>query len=314
MAFPTRRAANRPMLPTRGKKPMTADTKDMPQIPSAGESPYAIEMLHIRKEWPGVVANDDVSLDVLKGEIHALVGENGAGKSTLMNILYGLLKSNSGEISINGRRVKLGGPRDAIASGVGMVHQHFMLIPPLTVGENIVLGYEPTNGGDFYDTAKANAAIRDLSSRYGLEIDPDARTGDLPVGLQQRAEILKVLYRGASILILDEPTAVLTPQETDDLFEVLRSLKQQGKTIIFITHKLREVLAISDRVTVMRRGKVVGELITQETNQPEIARMMVGREVLLRVDKAPAHPGEVALKVENLTVQSEQDLPAVRGV
>jgi ABC-type uncharacterized transport system ATPase subunit len=293
---------------------MTAEIQDMPQTPGAGESQHAVEMRHIRKEWPGVVANDDVSLSVLKGEIHALVGENGAGKSTLMNILYGLLKPNSGEIFISGQRVKAGGPRDTIAAGVGMVHQHFMLIPPLTVGENIVLGYEPTNSGDFYDTAKANAAIRDLSSRYGLEIDPDARTGDLPVGLQQRAEILKVLYRGANILILDEPTAVLTPQETDDLFEVLRSLKQQGKTIIFITHKLREVLAISDRVTVMRRGKVVGELITKETSQPEIARMMVGREVLLRVDKAPAHPGEVALRVENLTVLSEQGLPAVRGL
>ena len=293
---------------------MTAEIQDMPQTPGAGESQYAVEMRHIRKEWPGVLANDDVSLSVLKGEIHALVGENGAGKSTLMNILYGLLKPNSGEIFINGQRIKASGPRDMIAAGVGMVHQHFMLIPPLSVGENIVLGYEPTASGDFYDTAKANEAIRDLSSRYGLEIDPDARTGDLPVGLQQRAEILKVLYRGASILILDEPTAVLTPQETDDLFEVLRSLKQQGKTIIFITHKLREVLAISDRITVMRRGKVVGELITKETTQPEIARMMVGREVLLRVDKAPAKPGAVALKVENLTVQSEQGLPAVRGL
>src|SRR5215831_21395885 len=188
-------AANRPTRPTRGERQMTAETKDMPQTPGAGESQYAVEMRHIRKEWPGVVANDDVSLSVLKGEIHALVGENGAGKSTLMNILYGLLKPNSGEIFISGRRVKAGGPRDMIAVGVGMVHQHFMLIPPLSVGENIVLGYEPTNSGDFYDTTKANEAIRDLSSRYGLEIDPNARTGDLPVGLQQRVEILKVLYR-----------------------------------------------------------------------------------------------------------------------
>ena len=251
---------------------------------------------------------------MLKGEIHALVGENGAGKSTLMNILYGLLKPNSGEIYINGRRVKAGGPRDAIAArrrhGPPALHAH----PAAHRRREHRAGLRADNNGDFYDTAKANAAIRDSLRALRAGDRPDARTGDLPVGLQQRAEILKVLYRGASILILDEPTAVLTPQETDDLFEVLRSLKQQGKTIIFITHKLREVLAISDRVTVMRRGKVVGELITKETNQPEIARMMVGREVLLRVDKAPAHPGEVALRVENLTVLSEQGLPAVRGV
>jgi len=231
-----------------------------------------------------------------------------------MNVLYGLLKPNAGEIAINGKPAKISGPRDAIALGIGMVHQHFMLIPVLTVGENIVLGREPVQGGGFYDRAQANEEIRKLSARYGLAIDPNTRTGDLPVGLQQRVEILKVLYRGADILIMDEPTGVLTPQETDELFRVLRGLVQQGKTIIFITHKLREVLEISDRVTVLRRGKIVGEKLTKDTNQEEIARMMVGRPVLLRVEKVPAKPGEVALRVENLVVNTERGLPSVRGV
>ncbi len=292
---------------------MSAAVEQVSSGAAGGGATYAVEMRHISKRWPGVLANDDVSLQVRRGQIHALVGENGAGKSTLMNILYGLLKPDSGEILINGQPVKISGPRDAIALGVGMVHQHFMLIPVLSVGENVVLGREPVQSG-FYDTAKANADIRDLSTRYGLAIDPSARTGDLPVGLQQRVEILKVLYRGADILIMDEPTGVLTPQETDDLFRVLRGLVQQGKTIIFITHKLREVLAISDTVTVLRRGRVVGEMLTKNTNQAEIARMMVGREVLLRVDKAPAKPGDVALRVEHLSVNTEQDLPAVRDV
>jgi len=278
------------------------------------DTSLALEMRHITKTWPGILANDDVSLAVRRGEIHALVGENGAGKSTLMNILYGLLRPDSGEISINGKRVDIRGPRDAIAHGIGMVHQHFMLIPPLTVGENIVLGREFVSRGDVYDRATANAAIRDLSAQYGLAIDPNARTGDLPVGLQQRVEILKVLYRGADILILDEPTGVLTPQEITDLFKVLRGLVQQGKTIIFITHKLREVLEISTTVTVLRRGRIVGEVATADTNQEDIARMMVGRDVLLRVDKQPAHPGPVALRVEDLTVNSEQGIPAVRGI
>jgi len=280
-----------------------------------GEAPYAVEMRHIRKAWPGVVANDDVSLTIRKGEIHALVGENGAGKSTLMNILYGLLKPDAGEILVNGgQRAHISGPRDAIALGIGMVHQHFMLIPVFTVGENIVLGREPVESGDFYDRAEVDNRIRALSDEYGLHIDPGARTGDLPVGLQQRVEILKVLYRGADILILDEPTGVLTPQETHDLFAVLRGLVQGGKTIIFITHKLKEVLEISDQVTVLRRGKVIGTVQTKDTNEEEIARMMVGREVLLRVDKAPAKPGAAALRVEHLTVNTEQGLPAVRDV
>jgi simple sugar transport system ATP-binding protein len=274
----------------------------------------AIEMRHITKTWPGVVADDDVSLTVRHGAIHALVGENGAGKSTLMNILYGLLRPDSGEILVNGTPARIHGPRDAIALGIGMVHQHFMLIPVISVGENIVLGREPVQRGGVYDRAAANAAIQELSQRYGLSIDPDARTGDLPVGLQQRVEILKVLYRGADILIMDEPTGVLTPQETNDLFKVLRSLVQQGKTIIFITHKLREVLEISDTVTVLRRGKVVGEVATRTTDEESIARMMVGRDVLLRVDKQPARPGEVLLTADHISVNSEQGLPAVRDV
>ena len=293
---------------------MSTEVQEQSVQPAGGESPYAVEMRHITKTWPGVVANADVSLSVRRGAIHALVGENGAGKTTLMNILYGLLRPDSGEIAINGKKAEIHGPRDAIALGIGMVHQHFMLIPVMTVGENIVLGREPVTGGDFYDTATVNQAIRDLSARYGLQIDPNARTGDLPVGLQQRVEILKVLYRGADILIMDEPTGVLTPQESHELFRVLRGLVQQGKTIIFITHKLREVLEISDTVTVLRRGKVVGEMRTKDTTEEDIARMMVGREVLLRVDKQPAKPGPVVLRVEHLAVKSEQELPAVRDV
>jgi simple sugar transport system ATP-binding protein len=274
----------------------------------------AVEMRGITKIWPGVRANDNVDLTVLKGEIHALVGENGAGKSTLMNILYGLVTPDNGQISINGQAVTIKGPRDAIHLGIGMVHQHFMLIPVFTVGENIMLGREPVTGVDVYDRDRARRDLNELTRRYGLHLNPDARMGDLPVGLQQRAEIVKVLYRGAEILILDEPTGVLTPQETSELFVVLRDLVKAGKTIIFISHKLKEVLEISDRITVMRRGKVVGELTTKETNEAEIARMMVGREVLLRVDKKPAKPGKVALAVEDLTATSEQGVPALRGL
>ena len=274
----------------------------------------AVEMRKITKNFPGVVANDQVDFEVRKGEIHALVGENGAGKSTLMNILYGLIRSAAGEILIDGKPAPMQGPRDAIRHGIGMVHQHFMLIPVFTVGENVVLGNEPVRPGGLYDYAGARAAIRDLTGRYGLALDPDARVGDLPVGLQQRVEIVKVLYRGARILILDEPTGVLTPQESKELFRVLRDLVKGGKTIIFISHKLKEVLEISDRITVMRRGKVVGHLVTKDTDEQEIARMMVGRDVLLRVDKTPAKPGPVALRIENLTASSDQGVPALRGV
>lgn len=293
---------------------MSTEVREERPVTEGGDAPFAVEMRHIRKAWPGVVANDDVSLTVRKGEIHALVGENGAGKSTLMNVLYGLLKADAGEIAINGKPATITGPRDAIALGIGMVHQHFMLIPVFTVGENIVLGREPVENVDFYDRAEVNKQIHGLSEQYGLQIDPNAKTGDLPVGLQQRVEILKVLYRGADILILDEPTGVLTPQETHDLFQVLRGLVQRGKTIIFITHKLKEVLEISDNVTVLRRGKIVGTVRTKDTSEEEIARMMVGREVLLRVEKTEAKPGAMALRMEHLAVNSEQDLPAVRDV
>ena len=277
-------------------------------------TPFAVEMRNITKAWPGVVANDHVNLQVRKGEIHALVGENGAGKTTLMNILYGLIHADSGEMYINGKLAHITGPRDAIHLKIGMVHQHFMLIPPLTVAENIVLGHEPGSVRTVYEFKKAREAVLKLSQQYGLPIDPDIRIEKLSVGLQQRVEILKILYRAADILIMDEPTGVLTPQETFDLFGVLRGLVQQGKTIIFITHKLREVLELTDTITVLRRGKNVGELVTKETNQAEIARMMVGREVLLRVNKTPAHPGPVILHVENLHALSDRDLEVLHGV
>ncbi|MBE3561004.1 MAG: ABC transporter ATP-binding protein [Ktedonobacteraceae bacterium] len=276
--------------------------------------PLAVEMREICKAWPGVIANDHVNLSVARGEIHALVGENGAGKTTLMNVLYGLIKPDSGEIFINGQKATIHGPRDAIRLGIGMVHQHFMLIPPLTVAENIVLGREPGGLAGIYDHRKARNEILTLSQRYGLPIDPDALVEKLSIGLQQRVEILKVLYRGADILIMDEPTGVLTPQETDDLFTVIRGLVAQGKTVIFITHKLREVLELTDRITVLRRGKNAGELVTRETNQAEIARLMVGREVLLRVQKRPAAPGPVVLHVEDLHANSDRGLEVLHGV
>ena len=279
-----------------------------------GATPLAIEMRDICKAWPGVVANDHVNLAVRRGEIHALVGENGAGKTTLMNILYGLIKHDSGEIYVNGQLAHIGGPRDAIRLRIGMVHQHFMLIPPLTVAENIVLGHEPGSLATMYEVKKARELILNLSKQYGLPIDPDIRVEKLSVGLQQRVEILKVLYRAADILIMDEPTGVLRPQEVDELFGVLKGLVAQGKTVIFITHKLREVLELTDSITVLRRGKNAGELVTKETNQAEIARMMVGREVLLRVNKTPANPGPVVLHVEGLRALSDLGLDVLRGV
>src|SRR5256886_906425 len=277
-------------------------------------TPFAVEMRNITKAWPGVVANDHVNLKVRKGEMHAQVGENGAGKTSLMNILYGLIHADSGEMYVNGQLAHISGPRDAIHLKIGMVHQHFMLIPPLTVAENIVLGHEPGSVRTVYEVKKAREAVLKLSEQYGLPIDPDIRIEKLSVGLQQRVEILKILYRAADILIMDEPTGVLTPQETFELFGVLRGLAQQGKTIIFITHKLREVLELTDTITVLRRGKNVGELVTKDTNQAEIARMMVGREVLLRVNKTPAHPGPVILHVENLHALSDRGLEVLHGV
>ena len=274
---------------------------------------YAVEMRHVTKTFPLVTANDDVTFLVEKGEIHALVGENGAGKSTLMNILYGLLQPDGGTTTVNGKEVHFSGPGDAIAQGIGMVHQHFMLIPVLTVAENVVLGQEPSKNG-FIDIARANATVQTLSDQYGLKVDPTAKVETLSVGIEQRIEIIKVLYRGAEILILDEPTAVLAPQEIEEFFDILRSLQNQGKTIIFITHKLNEVIAISDRVTVMRRGKVVGSVRTKDTTRNDIATLMVGRQVLFRVDRGEAKPGQVVLNVENLHARNNKRLPALRGL
>jgi len=273
----------------------------------------AVEMKGIRKVFPGVVANDNVDFAVEEGEIHALVGENGAGKTTLMNVLFGLYIAEAGNIQIKGQRVRIRKNADAITLGIGMVHQSFKLVPSFTIAENITLGAEPLKG-IFVDRQAVRDSVVEISERFGLKVDPEARVQDLSVGVQQRVEILKALYRKADILILDEPTAVLTPQETDELFGVIRSLVARGKTVIFITHKLREVLEISDRVTVMRDGAVVGTKETKDTDVAELARMMVGREVLLRVKKADAKPGEIVLRVDNLRARDDRNLMAVRGV
>lgn len=273
-----------------------------------------VEMVSITKRFPGVLANDNVDFSLLPGEIHALLGENGAGKTTLMKILYGLYLADSGKVLISGREVHITEPKDAIAQGIGMVHQHFMLVPPFTVAENIVLGVEPKKGGVFLDARAAVEKVNHISEAYGLKVDPWAKVESISVGMQQRVEIVKALYRGANILILDEPTAVLTPQEVSELFDVLRALKAQGKSIILITHKLKEVMAISDRVTVIRRGRVVGTLETATTNERDLANMMVGREVELVVRKGEARPGADILKVEGLRVRGSRGLPAVKGV
>jgi len=274
----------------------------------------ALEMKNITKRFPLVVANDKVNFTVYKGEIHALVGENGAGKSTLMSILYGLYQADSGEIFINGEKVNITNPNVAINLKIGMVHQHFMLVPPLTVTENIILGMEPIKNNIFIDMEDATKRVEKLSKSMGFKIDSKAKIEDISVGIQQRVEIIKVLYRGADILIMDEPTAVLTPQEVEELFGILNSLKKQGKTIIFITHKLNEVKAISDRITVMRDGKVVGVKNTKDTNQEEIANMMVGRKVLLQVDKKEHKFGKTVLKVNKLNALNSKKLPALKEV
>jgi simple sugar transport system ATP-binding protein len=272
-----------------------------------------LELRGITKQFPGVLANDHVDFELRKGEVHALLGENGAGKSTLMNILYGLYHPDEGEIRLNGKPVRIGSPSDAINLGIGMVHQHFMLIPVMSVAENIVLANEPTNG-PFLDLAGAEERVRELSSQFGLAVRPEARVSSISVGMQQRAEILKALYRGAEILILDEPTAVLTPQEASELFAITRSLQADGRSIIFITHKLNEVLEIADRITVLRQGKQV-DTVAREGATPEgLAKLMVGREVVLRVDKPKAEPGETLLAVNELSVLDDRDLPACRGV
>ena len=272
-----------------------------------------LELKGITKRFPGVLANDQVDFELAKGEVHALLGENGAGKSTLMNILYGLYHPDEGQIRLNGKRILINSPRDAIDQGIGMVHQHFMLIPVMTVAENIVLATEPTKG-PFLDIASAEKRVRELSERFGLAVRPEARVASISVGMQQRAEILKALYRGAEILILDEPTAVLTPQEAGELFAILRSLQADGKSIIFITHKLNEVLEIADRITVLRQGKKIDTVPREGATQAGLAKLMVGREVVLRVEKTPAQPGEPLLVVENLTVLDDRDLTACQRV
>ncbi len=274
----------------------------------------ALEMRGITKRYPGVVANDDISLDVRPGEIHALLGENGAGKSTLMNVLYGLVTPDAGEILLDGEPVTISGPADAIHRGISMVHQHFMLVPVLSVAENILLGEETMANPIFLDHAEARRRILELGSQFGFEIDPDARVGSLSVGWQQRVEILKALYREARILVLDEPTAVLTPQETQEIFGVLRRLAAEGHSIVFISHKLYEVLEIADRITVIRRGRVVGSRIPSETNEEELAELMVGREVQLTVDRGESSPGDVVLAVEGLEARDDRGHLAVRDV
>jgi ABC-type uncharacterized transport system ATPase subunit len=272
-----------------------------------------LELRGITKAFPGVLANDNIDLTLNEGEILALLGENGAGKTTLMNILYGLYTPDAGEVYIHGSKVEIRDPDDAIQQGIGMVHQHFMLVPVFTVTENVMLGVESMRVGVFLDREEAAQRIREISSRFGLQVDPDAMVEDLPVGVQQRVEIIKTLYRKADILILDEPTAVLTPQEVEELFEVVRSLVDQGKSLIFITHKLKEVLSIADCITVLRDGRVVGSTSPKEATEESLAQMMVGREVILSVDKKPAQLGQVVLEVENLHVLGDRGLIAVDG-
>ena len=285
------------------------------------EAQIVLDAKGITKRFPGVLANDHVDFDLRQGEIHALLGENGAGKSTLMNVMYGLYKADSGEVLVDGKVMELHSSKDAIQHGIGMVHQHFMLIPVFTVTENIMLGAEtdhrevkseaPLVKLDRKEVAKK---VADLSHQYGLDVDPEAIVGDLPVGVQQRVEIVKALYRNANILILDEPTAVLTPQEAEDLFDIMHQLTDKGVSIIFITHKLKEVLAIADRITVMRAGRVVGTTVPSETNEAGLASMMVGREVILTVQKKPAKPEDEILKVNDLHVRDIRGLESVRGV
>jgi len=275
--------------------------------------PPVLELRGITKAFPGVLANDHIDLTLEQGEVHALLGENGAGKSTLMNILYGLYDPDEGEIYVRGQKATIRGPNDAIALGIGMVHQHFMLVPVLTVTENVMLGVEETRG-IFLDRRTATNRIKEISEQYHLNIDPYAYIKDLPVGLQQRVEIIKLLYRDADILILDEPTAVLTPQEVRELFRIIEALLAKGASVIFISHKLDEVMEIADRITVLRGGRVVGTTTPAETSEEELAAMMVGRQVLLEVDKEPAKPGETVLEVRDLYVSTELGAPAVRGV
>jgi len=276
-------------------------------------APPALEVRGITKRFPGVLANDNINLTLRKGQVLGLLGENGAGKSTLMNMSYGLYKPDEGEILVNGAPVEIAGPKDAIRLGIGMVHQHFQLVDVLTVTENVMLGNE-TVSGPFLRRDKARREIQGLSREYGLDVDPDALISDLPVGVQQRVEIIKALYRHADILILDEPTAVLTPQETRGLFKIMRTLLDKGVSIIFISHKLKEVLEICDDVVVLRRGAVAGQADPRESTEQSLASLMVGRDVILEVDKSAAKPGDEILNVVNLSVHDDRGLPAVEGV
>ena len=268
------------------------------------EQPYAIEMLHITKRFPGIVANDDITLQLRKGEIHALLGENGAGKSTLMSVLFGLYRPEEGTIKKDGKEVQIRDPNDANDLGIGMVHQHFKLVECFTVLDNIILGVEPCSHG-FLQKADARKKVLDLSEKYGLKVDPDALVEDITVGMQQRTEILKMLYRDNEILIFDEPTAVLTPQEIDELMEIMRGLKEEGKSILFITHKLNEIMAVADRCTVLRKGRYIGTVDVADTTKEELSRMMVGRDVEFAVHKEESVPKDVILQVEGLTVASK---------
>ncbi|WP_027408748.1 ABC transporter ATP-binding protein [Anoxybacteroides tepidamans] len=271
---------------------------------------YVIEMLNIRKVFGNFVANDNITLQLKKGEIHALLGENGAGKSTLMNVLFGLYQPDGGEIRVKGQAVKISNPNVANDLGIGMVHQHFMLVDTFTVTENIILGSEPTKGGKI-DIKRAEQEVRELSERYGLAVDPTAKIADISVGMQQRVEILKTLYRGADILIFDEPTAVLTPQEIQELIQIMKALVREGKSIILITHKLKEIMEVCDRVTVIRRGKGVGTLNVADTNPNELASLMVGREVHFKTDKKPAQPGKEVLEIKDLVVKDARGVTVV---
>lgn len=272
-----------------------------------------VEMRGITKRFPGIVANDNISFSVKKGEIHALLGENGAGKSTLMNILFGLYEQDEGDILIRGEKVRIQNPNDANRLGIGMVHQHFMLVEPFTVTENIILGSEPKHGAAI-DRKTARSKVTELSERYGLSVNPDATISEISVGMQQRVEILKTLYRGAEILIFDEPTAVLTPQEIEELMDIMRNLVREGKSIILITHKLKEIMAVSDMVTVIRRGKVIGSVATAETNPNKLAAMMVGKEVSFKVDKKEAVTGNVVLKIEDVKAENEKGIHVLNGI
>lgn len=274
---------------------------------------FVIEMLGIRKEFSGFVANDNITLQLKQGEIHALLGENGAGKSTLMNVLFGLYEPDGGEIRVRGTKENINSPNKANELGIGMVHQHFMLVDKFTVAENIILGKEPSKLG-VIEKKKAIEEIKEISDRYGLRVDPNAVVRDISIGMQQRVEILKTLYRGADILIFDEPTAVLTPQEIKELIQIMRSLIKEGKSIILITHKLKEIMDVCDRVTVIRRGKGMGTVNVPETTPQDLANLMVGREVVFTTEKIDAKPGKDVLEVKDLVVKESRGVESVRGL